>query len=182
MSKSCSRNYTHGEVAEGIFFCPVGGGCFVDNVSEGWGISLSNPVRWVGVILSSGPRRIWSIVGAGVKKNTYVSWGWRCVVYRTVLRVGRLWFHMCSGGWKVWKQKCAPPQDNFWNSPNYLAAGKACQERTALNNDRLHGYWNNCNRTDQFTKLHTYSHFFCHSSVTMLQPINLWYMFHVAAC
>ena len=22
-------------------FCPVGGGCFVDNVSEGWGISLT---------------------------------------------------------------------------------------------------------------------------------------------
>ena len=30
-------------------FCPVGGGgCFVDNVSEGWGISLTNPVRGVG--------------------------------------------------------------------------------------------------------------------------------------
>ena len=34
-------------------FCPVEGGCFVDNVSEGWGGNLS----W------GGSRRIWSIVG-----------------------------------------------------------------------------------------------------------------------
>ena len=29
-------------------FLSWGGGCFVDNVSEGWGFSLTNPVRRVG--------------------------------------------------------------------------------------------------------------------------------------
>ena len=39
-------------------FCLVGGGCFVDDVCEGWGISLTNPVRGVGINLSCGSRRI----------------------------------------------------------------------------------------------------------------------------
>ena len=33
--KGCSRNYPGGAQT---LFCPVGGGCFVDNVSEGWGV------------------------------------------------------------------------------------------------------------------------------------------------
>ena len=34
-TKGCSRNYPQGRAQ--TLFCPVGGGCFVDNVSEGWG-------------------------------------------------------------------------------------------------------------------------------------------------
>ena len=34
-SKGCSRNYPQGGGGPQTFFCPVGGGCFVDNVSEG---------------------------------------------------------------------------------------------------------------------------------------------------
>ena len=29
-------------------FCPVGGGCFVDNVSKGVGDLSDHPVQWVG--------------------------------------------------------------------------------------------------------------------------------------
>ena len=49
-NKGCSRNYPWG--GPQTLFCPVGGGCLVDNVSEGWGGNLS----W-------GSRCIWSIVG-----------------------------------------------------------------------------------------------------------------------
>ena len=36
--KGCSRNYPQGVGGPQTLFCPVGGGCFVDNVSEGWGV------------------------------------------------------------------------------------------------------------------------------------------------
>ena len=74
--KGCSTNYPLRGGPQALFFCPVGGGCFVD-VSEGWVGNLS----W-------GSRRIWSIVGRGLIKaltcpeglgalTPCVSWGWR---------------------------------------------------------------------------------------------------------
>ena len=36
MYKGCSRNYPQG--GPQTLFCPAVGGCFVDNVSEGWGM------------------------------------------------------------------------------------------------------------------------------------------------
>ena len=36
MHKGCSRNYPGGGGPQTLF-CPVGGGRFIDNVSEGWG-------------------------------------------------------------------------------------------------------------------------------------------------
>ena len=36
-TEGCSRNYPQGGGGPQALFCPVGGGCFVDNVSEGWG-------------------------------------------------------------------------------------------------------------------------------------------------
>ena len=70
------------------FFSPVGGGCFVDNVCEGWR----------GVNLSWGSRHIWFIVGQGCPESRgaltpRVSWGWRGL-----------------------KRNADPPGDNFWNS------------------------------------------------------------------
>ena len=35
--KGCSRNYPRG--CRKHFFCPAGGGCFVDNASKGWGVT-----------------------------------------------------------------------------------------------------------------------------------------------
>ena len=37
IAKGCFRNYPRGGGPQTLF-CPVGGGCFVDNVSEGWGV------------------------------------------------------------------------------------------------------------------------------------------------
>ena len=44
--------------AAGTFLSCRGGGCFVGNVSEGWKISLTNPVRGWRVKLSGGSRCI----------------------------------------------------------------------------------------------------------------------------
>ena len=39
MCKGCSRNYPQEVGGPQTLFCPVGGGCFVDSVSEGWGVT-----------------------------------------------------------------------------------------------------------------------------------------------
>ena len=90
-------------------FCPVGGGCFVDNVSEGWGISLT----------------IWSRGGGGVN----LSWGVKAyLVHSGACPGGGIWCtelswgsgssdsHVCPGCGGS-EKKSGPPQDNFWNSP-----------------------------------------------------------------
>ena len=40
--KGCSRNYPRGGGSQALF-CPVGGGCSVDNVSEEWGVGVTCP-------------------------------------------------------------------------------------------------------------------------------------------
>ena len=41
--------------------CPMGGGCFVDDMSEGWGISLTNPVQGVGGLSCSGGQGVFDL-------------------------------------------------------------------------------------------------------------------------
>ena len=49
-------------------FCPVGGGCYVDNVSEGWGVTCPG-----------GSRHIWSIVGR-VKGGGLITHAFRLLI------------------------------------------------------------------------------------------------------
>ena len=76
-------------------FCPVGRGCFVDNVSEGWGGNLS----W-------GSRCIWSIVGQVNLIKALTCPGGRGALTPCV-----------SWGWRGLKKNVGPLEDNFWNSP-----------------------------------------------------------------
>ena len=74
--------------------CPVGGGgCFVGNVSQGWGMFLTNPVRQVCVCgvggLLTTPRTI---------NKCVLEVGVGGLVHTFVLRVGGLRLHVCPGG------------------------------------------------------------------------------------
>ena len=78
-------------------FCPVGGGCFVDNVSEGWG--------WVGVTCPGG-------------QGIFDPW-WSGLIQALTCPGGRGGGSdsMCVLGVEGSEKKCGSPEDNFWNSP-----------------------------------------------------------------
>ena len=78
-----------------------GGGCFVDNVSEGWGVG-----EWGELVLGVKAYLIHS--GAGLIKALTCPGGRRGCD------------SMCVLGVEESEKKCGPPpQDNFWNSPYF---------------------------------------------------------------
>ena len=128
----------HGDASGGggpqALFCPVGGGggCFVDNVSEGWGISLTNPVWGArGVKLSWGSRCVWSIVGRGLIKALTCPGGGGSGSQNCPEGRGGLWLYVCPGGGGVWKKMWPTShEDNFRNSPKQLAASNQVTRST----------------------------------------------------
>ena len=94
------EKFSSGEWAAGTFFVLWGGGCFVNNVSEGWEISLTIWSGGWGVNLSWGSRHIWSIVGRVLRVGD--------LVHRTVLRVGELRLPCVSWGWRGLKKMWPP--------------------------------------------------------------------------